>query len=540
MLEPERIKEYRFQPAGQGVYRADDVDRFFASVGADYEALYIDHGKLIDRVRMLVGKVKELEEQIKQYEAQENLIKKTLIVAQKKADEIEETAKTRCASRIETADKEAREKVENAEKRANTLISEADERYKRVLEDVKQKSKSILSGASDTAEKTVTAAKSKAALLLKESKQRADAMIADAQAQVDAVLSPLQAEVAKEKKALESVRAESKAFKKKLTESYYQQIGMTSELLGFVESDDMQDDAPQVEAPAQKRVEPTEDKTADIQPEESYACVADDFFSDIEEVTVSGGASQTQQIEEAVEAIIEAAKTESADIPEGPKTVDTEPVAGIELDDTLSDTKDDDEPKETNDESGFTFVCDFGGFGFDNGDTVDEDLDLPEEKVKSFDDIFQSVITDTAEAPSAEPVKDADKPFGALNEKYSSVPEFEDDLTFDSVFGSPEPVRTPAEAKPVEAQDFVEEPTRQITLPPIEVDEDDETEDEPKEAEPKKTEKKKRRLSLFSKYEDDDDEDEDEDDFDDEDDDFDDYEDDDEDEDGGFKGFFRK
>ena len=37
MLTPDKIKEYRFQPAGQGVYRADDVDRFFSSVSADYE-----------------------------------------------------------------------------------------------------------------------------------------------------------------------------------------------------------------------------------------------------------------------------------------------------------------------------------------------------------------------------------------------------------------------------------------------------------------------------------------------------------------------
>ena len=73
MLTPDKIKEYRFQPAGQGVYRADDVDRFFASVSADYEKIYTDHGELIDRVRMLVKKVKDLEAEIARYEEQENL-----------------------------------------------------------------------------------------------------------------------------------------------------------------------------------------------------------------------------------------------------------------------------------------------------------------------------------------------------------------------------------------------------------------------------------------------------------------------------------
>lgn len=507
MLTPEKIKEYRFQPAGQGVYRADDVDRFFASVSADYETVYTEHGKLIDRVRMLVEKIKSLEAQIHTYEEQENLIKKTLIVAQKKADEIESSAKTRSESRTAAADKEAAEKVASAEKRAKELLGAAEDRSKRIMAEVEQKSRDILSGAAETAEKTIGTAKGRATLMLTESKQRAEKIIADAKVQADAVLGPLQAEVAKEKKALEEVRAESKAFKKKITESYYRQIGMTSELLGFVESEEPAEQT----VPAAKEEVPVppvqvqSEQPADVLPEEdmafldavdSYVPAEDDLFTAILEETVTEEEPVSEDVPEA--AAQEPAAQEPADEPPAVQA--------------------------QQEEEHFSFV---GGFGFDDSSEQEETEDIPEEPLMNFDDIFNSAIAETPEEPQEAPKAESDKPFGELNEKYRSVSETadtqeEDDMVFGGMF------RNQAQAeKPIE------EPTRRISLPQEDAGEEEETE-----IEEKKPEKKKHRLSLFSKYEDDDEDEDDEDDYDDYDED--DEDDEDDEESGGFKGFFRK
>lgn len=532
MLTPDKIKEYRFQPAGQGVYRADDVDRFFASVSADYEKIYTDHGELIDRVRMLVKKVKDLEAEITRYEEQENLIKKTLIVAQKKADEIETTAKTTCESRTAAADKEAKEKVASAEKHAKDLLTAADERSKRIMKEVEQKSRDILSGAAETAEKTVGTAKGKAALLLSESKQRSEKMIADAKAQAEAILAPLQAEVAKEKKALEDVRAESKAFKKKITESYYQQIGMTSELLGFVETDDIPQSAPQavpaVQEPAPQSAVVSEEDTDIFDSVETAVPTVDDLFTAIEEEVTSGD-EPSQEIEAAVDALMTADEQTPAEPVFEAESAVEEPI----VEETVTEEPVVEEPvvEAPQEEERFSFVGGFGSLGFDDEED-EENQEIPEESMMNFDDIFNSAIAETPQEPAKATEADTAKPFGELNEKYQTISEDEDDDVFGSFFRHPEPAPEPV----------VEEPTRQVSLPLSEgfdehgFEEAEEVE-QAEEVEPPKPEKKKHRLSLFSKYADEDD-DEDDDDYDE--DDYDDEDDDDDEESGGFKGFFRK
>ena len=86
MLAPSQIRGYQFQSAGDGLYHADEVDNFIQTVSAAYEKMYAENGSLIQRVNMLAEKVKT-------YQDEEELIKKTLLVAQKKADEMESDSK---------------------------------------------------------------------------------------------------------------------------------------------------------------------------------------------------------------------------------------------------------------------------------------------------------------------------------------------------------------------------------------------------------------------------------------------------------------
>ena len=148
MLTPGQIKGYQFQSAGEGLYHTDEVDRFIQTVSAAYEKMYTENGSLIQRVNMLAEKVKT-------YQEEEELIKKTLLVAQKKADEIESASKKQSEDLVSTAEKKAQATRDAAEQRAKDLLSAAEERARKRLSEASQQSADTLNGARVTAEKTL-------------------------------------------------------------------------------------------------------------------------------------------------------------------------------------------------------------------------------------------------------------------------------------------------------------------------------------------------------------------------------------------------
>ncbi len=485
MLTPGQIKEYKFQPAGQGVYRADEVDKFFSTVVAAYEKIYRENGDLLKRAGMLAEKVKE-------YQEEEELIKKTLIVAQKKADEIEAAAKKKSEESVAAALKEAREKTVYSEKKAKELLTTAEERARMTVTQAEQRATDTLRGASLTAEQTIGSAKGKATLLLSEAKTRADSILSEAKRKSDEILGSLKNEVIKEKKALETVRASSKEFKAKLIESCYEQIGMTEQLLGFADSDD---------GLGERALE-----------------AAQSFDAVKEEPVVEQALPEIEKLMEDVQAAAE----EKAEL-----YAEKEPVAEVKIDEVSLPEREpeffigigveeeqEEVPEEDVSAGGFAFV---GGI-FD--DYVPEEIDsqaedIPELEVADFNDIFSQEINNGHEEAVIEeqteaPVLEEDRPFGRLNDKYMT---FDDGEEQNSFFGNVEETESD-DTKIYEAPEKEEEA-------PAEEKKGD-----------KKPEKKKRKLSLFSMYEDDDDEDDEDDD--------DEFDDDDDDSDGGFRGLFRK
>ena len=491
MLTPGQIKGYQFQSAGEGLYRADEVDNFIQAVSAAYEKMYTENGSLIQRVNMLADKVKA-------YQEEEELIKKTLLVAQKKADEMESTSKKQSEELVSAAEKKAQSTNAAAEQRAKDLLAAAEERARKRLSEASQQSADTLNGARVTAEKTLDTAKTKAMTILGEAKTRAEQILADAKAKQDSVLGSLQGEVEKERKALETVRAQSREFKDKLTASYQEQLNLTGRLLGFV---DTEDTIAQQATQAAAAVEPA--AQAPLQ---------------VEEQTLEVDTSFLDQADAAVQD-------------------DDDLFASITVEEVVSQPEPQEEPAadepalEQEEPQGFSFVEGFGSFGADPAQEVETE-ELEDVEMAGFDDIFQSALaenaapeTDAVPAEALEPVQQEEPdedPFRALRSKYSSADTEQVQET------------EPQQAEPI----FSGFASRvQQSLPDEELIEEPEIEDEPAETEQRparaeKPEKKKHRLSLFSRYEDDDededDEDEDEDD-----------EDDDEDE-GGFKGFFRK
>ncbi|MCL2508531.1 MAG: DivIVA domain-containing protein [Oscillospiraceae bacterium] len=209
MLTPVQIKTYRFQSAGRGLYRSDEVDNFFEKVSESYELIFKENAELIKRVNLLAEKIEE-------YRKDEELIKKTLLIAQRKADDMERDAAETGRERLASAEKEAAEKLRDAEEAAGHMVAAANGKAERALKDAKKISESSIQVA----------------------EEKAARLVADAQRKVDAALGRLQDDVARETQALEQVRAESKKFKETITGSYHKQLSIVSRLLDFVEIDE--------------------------------------------------------------------------------------------------------------------------------------------------------------------------------------------------------------------------------------------------------------------------------------------------------------
>ncbi|MBQ7543107.1 MAG: DivIVA domain-containing protein, partial [Clostridia bacterium] len=425
MLAPSQVKNYQFQLVGDGLYRADEVDAYFGTVGSAYEKLYNENGDMLKRISMLAEKVKSFQEE-------EELIKKTLLVAQKKADEIEAAANQYSETSVAAADKRSKDLMAAAEDRARTALADAN-----------RKSAATLKGASETAEKTIASAKSKAAMVLGEAKVRAEKMLADAQAKQQEILGSLKSEAEREKKALESVRAQSKAFKKQLLDSYYQQIGMTENKLDFIEQDDSI-------------------------AETAVRAAADAAPVDQEPIRLPEQAVEDVQIDLPVveEPTYDTTEDDDLFISTFAETVEDEP-APAEAPAA--------EPEE--DAGGFSFVRSYDDIAPQKAAEPVEDI--PEVELANIDEIFSSALSEPAPEAPQEPEFDFVNPFEELKDKYKAEPQPAED--FSSRMQSVLPDETP------------DEPTQKVSLGAVKEDEADE-----------KPEKKHHKFSLFSRYEDDD------------------------------------
>ena len=355
MIAPKQVRNYQFQQVGDGLYSAEEVDSFFQTVGTAYEKIYNDNGDMIKRINMLAEKVKA-------YKEDEELIKKTLLVAQKKADEIESSSKQQSETLVATAEKQAKEKTAAAEKRAKDLMTASEDRARMTLSDANQKAAAVLKGASETAEKTLATAKNKAAMMLSEAKARADKMLADAQAKSNEVLGSLRSETENEKKALESVRAQSMAFRKQLLESYDQQRGMAAKLLAFVDDDDsVAQNAVNAAAAVTPIAAPAPVVIPDVpavQAEETpidtntYAPEDDDLFIATFAETIDASAAE--------------------ETPASTEIADAAPAA------------------EEDEEDGFAFVQSFDAFASDPEPEKAEEEEIPEVELADIDAIFSA------------------------------------------------------------------------------------------------------------------------------------------------------
>ena len=105
MLTPQEVSERAFQKASFGGYNMSQVDEFLDILTGDYSALYSENAVLKSKMKVLVDKVEE-------YRSTEEAMRKTLLTAQRMADELVKEAQESKAAIVRQAEEEAKARVQ--------------------------------------------------------------------------------------------------------------------------------------------------------------------------------------------------------------------------------------------------------------------------------------------------------------------------------------------------------------------------------------------------------------------------------------------
>jgi cell division initiation protein len=125
-LTPEEILGKRFHDAFRG-YNHEEVDVFLDEVAVAFEAAFKD-------LQAARARIEELEGQVLELKGTEGMLKRTLLAAQRAADETMAEAKTEAARLISAADEEAAAAVASAKQQADDIVASARSRQSRVEE----------------------------------------------------------------------------------------------------------------------------------------------------------------------------------------------------------------------------------------------------------------------------------------------------------------------------------------------------------------------------------------------------------------------
>lgn len=131
MITPLDIQKKEFRKAMRG-YREEEVDAFLDQVIQDYEALLREN-------QILKEKLVLADQGMARYREIEEVLKNTMILAQKSADELRNNAEKESSLRLDQARLEAEQITREAEQEATALIQEAEMKASGILKSAEEK-----------------------------------------------------------------------------------------------------------------------------------------------------------------------------------------------------------------------------------------------------------------------------------------------------------------------------------------------------------------------------------------------------------------
>ena len=147
MLTPQEVSERAFPKASFGGYNMGQVDEFLDQLTADYTALYNDNA-------ILKSKLKVLSDNIEEYRATDNAMRKTLLAAQQLAETMVSEAEQKKTSLVHDAEAAASKRIEElrseiaAEEYRLKMAQEATAAYVKKLQEMHDSELALLEGLS--------------------------------------------------------------------------------------------------------------------------------------------------------------------------------------------------------------------------------------------------------------------------------------------------------------------------------------------------------------------------------------------------------
>ena len=123
MMTPQEVASHAFAKATLGGYNLAQVDEFLDALTEDFTTLYNENA-------ILKNKLKVLSETVEEYRATESTMRKTLLAAQKMADDLVEDAKKKQAELVGEAEQNVHERVAELQK----AVTAEEYRLKRAQE----------------------------------------------------------------------------------------------------------------------------------------------------------------------------------------------------------------------------------------------------------------------------------------------------------------------------------------------------------------------------------------------------------------------
>lgn len=138
MLTPLDIQKKEFRSGFRG-YHKDEVDSFLDLIIQDYEGLFRENLELKEKLSLV-------EQQMSRYREIEEILKDTMIIAQKNSEELRQNTEKEIRvlmdqARIEAeclareAEQEAGSVLQEAERRAREIITRAEDKVKEIMEE---------------------------------------------------------------------------------------------------------------------------------------------------------------------------------------------------------------------------------------------------------------------------------------------------------------------------------------------------------------------------------------------------------------------
>lgn len=112
MMTPQEVASHSFAKATLGGYNLAMVDEFLDALTEDYTALYNENA-------ILKNKLKVLSDTVEEYRATEATMRKTLLAAQKMADDLVEDAKKKQAALVSEAEHDVQARVDELKKQVS-------------------------------------------------------------------------------------------------------------------------------------------------------------------------------------------------------------------------------------------------------------------------------------------------------------------------------------------------------------------------------------------------------------------------------------